>query len=50
MEDLMNARLFLQSNMSWYVASNCSNSSKNIPGKTFFIFPRNEESSTEKHE
>ena len=42
MKDLMNAKLFLKNNMSWCVAYNCSYSSKNNPGKTFFILPKNE--------
>ena len=42
MKDLMNAKLFLKSNMSGCAAYDCSNSSKNNPGKTFFILPKNE--------
>ena len=42
MKDLMNAKLFLKNKMSWCTAYNCSNSSKNNLGKTFFIFPKNE--------
>ena len=38
----MNAKLFLKNNMSWCVAYNCSNSSKNNPDKTIFILPKNE--------
>ena len=42
MKGLMNAKLFLKSNMSGCAAYDCSNSSKNNPGKTFFILPKNE--------
>ena len=42
MKDLMNTKLSLKNNMSWYVAYNRSDSSKNNPGKTFFILPKNE--------
>ena len=41
MKDLMNVKLFLQNNMSWW-AYNFSNSSKNDLGKTFFILSKNE--------
>ena len=42
MKDLMNAKFFLKKNMSQCAAYNCSKPSKNNPGKTFFIFPKNE--------
>ena len=42
MKDLMNAKLILKNNISWCAAYGCSNSSKNNPGKTFFLLPKNE--------
>ena len=39
MKDLINAE---KNTMSWCVAYIYSNSSKNNPGKTFFILPKNE--------
>ena len=42
MKDLMNSKLFLKNNMLCCAAYNCSNSSKNHPGKTLFILSKNE--------
>ena len=38
----MNVRLFLKNNMSLCTAYNCSNSSKNMSDKTFFILSKRE--------
>ena len=42
MKDSMNVKLFFKNKMLWCAAHNCSNSSKNNPGKTYFILPTNE--------
>ena len=43
MKDMMNAKLFLKSNMPWCAAYyNCSNACKNKPVKALFILPKNE--------
>ena len=42
MKDSVNAKLFFKNNMLWSAANNISNYSKNNPGKTLFILPKNE--------